>query len=51
MVDHTAATPLGNEELCARGLGKSWIGALQTFLGGKRSGALGLLSKQRTTSP
>jgi hypothetical protein len=44
------ATRLGNGELCARGFGKSWIGAQQTILGGKKLGALGLLS-ECTTSP
>lgn len=50
MVNIAAATLLGSKELCARGLGKSCIGALQTILGEKKSGALGLLS-ERTTSP
>lgn len=43
MVDLAAATLIGSEELCDRGFGKRWIAVLRTFLGGKRSGALGLL--------
>lgn len=34
------ATHLGNEEPCARGFGKRWIGPRRTILSGKKSGAL-----------